>query len=1467
MRRIWKWVRRGVLSVLLLVALALIFIHTPPGQDLVQDVVEDRLRERFVHGFFLGDLEFVLLGEVTLSDLIIYGNDGEVAVTIERLDIRPSWGDVLSGAPLHLEALAFTGMKVDARRRPEGGTNLKGIYVRPAGKPPMWKRGVTLDAIALDDLTLTLDGAPLARDVSLRGHVDFRADGQLDAAFEQVSGLALAPGRPDGVPLKLETLSAKVVERAELVLAGLEVGELLSLARLEAELPTAPTAETPVGLSLRGLELRAAPLAELLGQRRLASDVRADVSVEGPAGALSLEGEVRTGGGTLTLAGTLDVSDPKDPAYDLAIVGRNVAPSKIVVPRPGSRLAGLDVAADLRVSIKGHGVRPGETDAEVQVDVDGASLAGEALEALSGLSASISTRQGAFALDRVTLDVLGQEISLDGSVDPASGRFEARLDSQGQIAAIVTELRRIGVPLPDVARAVPAHVDVDVVARGKLAPPAGAIDARLPGRLPIESGFMAGSIAVRDVRLGEMSARSIDVALDLEHRSPVPFGRVDYRARDVDLGTASDGTELPTLERVDLGLSLDEDRFDGELSLVSAELDATLSAVVTGRVDLERRRVDLTVKRLQITRGDDLIELVPPWSISLPDGLGFAGAVIELAPLALRVAGARIDLGGRVAFTADPVAPRLDLQASRGWIHARGVSIGRLSALARRLGRSLRLPPIVRALAGRALVDLRADVGPEHADTQLKVRRGGRTLVALDAAIPLSGFRPDRAGVWRVAGDIDVPLPLLPLASKLPPAVDASSGRVKASVRLEGPLRRFDGSAALDLDGLRVQGQPVHLAADVRLRRGRAAIDAKASFAGRHLADLSGTLSPGAGKPTTWPATLKLDLTTLTPADWADLDPRLAELPGQIAGDLTLSAPRGVARDPEVQGLVTWTGWRTGLDRPGELRLTLEGRDTATVKLAASAAGAPLLAFEGSLPRAQALAFARKKGDALPVQWRLTIPDGDPVDLVPRPIALRRGIPAKLADLGASARLEGDLRGEVTLTRLNGSERPAIQALEAAGGLRLHDAELTMPGTHRVIKDIGLALEVRRDGVHLTQLSALERDAEAVDRTVSASGVLTFKNPGEWPLELDQMTLDLKTRKWLVLGKPDAPEATLDLDATITARPLAKPLAVDVAITHMDLLAPHRYIRDHFQQSVGLNDIVYLDEAKVRPGQLPQVPKKFPAKPLAIPPDLDLDLAIHLPPRAHALKIPIELWLTGDLRARVSGGQARVTGNLELLEGTLLALGHHHHLVEGAATLPGPLDQASLSLTFRKPASPALLPQLTALDEDGGSHHDLIVTISAAKGQQVSWGGAAGTFLPDAMALANAGTPMRPADPRTASAPNVSIPGQELSMVLTFLNTNLSHLVFLDRFKAWADPGLGAEAYGRVVNVDLVRYFGDDRRLRIQSRPEATARSTATISYDWLFSTEPRSRFGLGVGLGSEPRTGVELFYEWSSRE
>jgi hypothetical protein len=130
----------------------------------------------------------------------------------------------------------------------------------------------------------------------------------------------------------------------------------------------------------------------------------------------------------------------------------------------------------------------------------------------------------------------------------------------------------------------------------------------------------------------------------------------------------------------------------------------------------------------------------------------------------------------------------------------------------------------------------------------------------------------------------------------------------------------------------------------------------------------------------------------------------------------------------------------------------------------------------------------------------------------------------------------------------------------------------------------------------------------------------------------------------------------------------------------------------------------------------------------------------------------------------------------------------------------------------------------------------------------------------EVMSMYNAGRPMNLAEPGRPASSQVTLPRGDQLFVLTFMASNLPHLLFLDRVNAWSEQ----QPY--ITNVEAEMYT-EHSRIRAVVRPPTPGRSENELQYDRLLINSDRSAVGVGVRAGDRVGGGVGVFWEWSSKD
>jgi len=251
---------------------------------------------------------------------------------------------------------------------------------------------------------------------------------------------------------------------------------------------------------------------------------------------------------------------------------------------------------------------------------------------------------------------------------------------------------------------------------------------------------------------------------------------------------------------------------------------------------------------------------------------------------------------------------------------------------------------------------------------------------------------------------------------------------------------------------------------------------------------------------------------------------------------------------------------------------------------------------------------------------------------------------------------------------------------------------------------------------------------------------------------------------------------------------------------------------------------------------------------------------VRIPHLVRINQTPFDLRAKGTIRIAVRDEGARVRGGLTIPSGSLWLFGKTHRLVKGSLVFDDQHPHGWIDLTFRRKLAPDDSRGLAGMDE---------MQVSFAgppTAPKPKLGGAGNAALAEAMAMNASGHPLHLTEPDMPASATVQAPrGDQLSM-LSFMASNMPHLLFLDRFAAWADPYDGRASYGRVERFEGEHTAKSGHsRVRVVTRPPTPGRSSAEIQWDRLLLDRRRALFGVGLRGGSRAGGGVGMFFEWAS--
>ncbi len=963
-------------------------------------------------------------------------------------------------------------------------------------------------------------------------------------------------------------------------------------------------------------------------------------------------------------------------------------------------------------------------------------------------------------------------------------------------------------------------------------------------RLPVESSLkidlsgegrtadqMTGRLtaSVGPSRAGKVAIDGIELAASWDHGA-VSLEKLSARALGVEV-TA--GGALDAARTVDGTV-----RVRGNPAAAAAELGLALP------IRALPRQLDVTVSARGALRGEIAVALEPT-RVQLAGGALAVSGHATLTDRTLSAASARVRLtdldlaalarlAGRPPKVTGSLTGSIDLERA-----------GAHTDVAYDLTALLDRPALAVRLRGAA--DPRSAVALELAATR---RSDGAVLATADARLPIAtrgGKRTlARDGDWHLVVDVGE-RSLAEVAALLPERLRGKipAGAVAAHIDIGGTPAQPSGSAHIDLTGAFLKGRPleqeVRLDATIRPRSGGGldiATDGSLKIDGRQ--DPTALIRGGVTLPALDRAALRratLDLAVEIPrrplASLAGLRPALARLPGQVGGGATLRGPIGAI---QIDSRLAWNGYRTADGGAGETALVVRGTPRDLAATATMSGGVSIAAD-----------IHRKGGGSIAIATKARANGVPLARVLPEWVARRVDQPG---------RLDWRMDGAFALARVDGKLKAIEKSL--AGTLQVDDAVVALPGSGRRWERIGIDVEAGEDGLTIRSLALHERDVEVADRSVEIRGAVAWNQ-----LKPTRVALDLRGRDWLLFGTPllgraDAPRAAADLDVGLAidlTRPIMK---VDATVRHLDLRSPDRAERGHQPEQIAPNgDLIFVD-GKTVVGKLPVTPPPLAAaQPRRRRP---MDITVRIPRLVRINQTPFDLRARGSLQIAVREAGTRVRGGLAIPKGSLYLFGKHHRLVDGKLSFSDQHPKGWIELVFRRKLSPADSRALAGMDE-------MEITFAGPPtAPKPKLGGAGNVALAEAMAMNASGHPLHLSEPDMPASATVQAPRGDQLQVLSFMASNMPHLLFLDRFAAWADPTDGRAAYGRVQHFEGERTSASGRsRVRVVTRPPTPGRSSAEIHWDRLLMDRRRAAFGVGLRGGSRAGGGVGFFFEWSS--
>lgn len=1181
----------------------------------------------------------------------------------------------------------------------------------------------------------------------------------------------------------------------------------------------------------------------------------------------------------LAVAGTIDARPAaKEVKAEIDRIAAHVA---IIAPDAPER--DLGVAID-KISVD---KRVDSVDAAIGSLAIGA-LTVEALKAHAGLAAdghlegSQSVTIGKARVDSKELAKLaGREVLLDDLVIAASITGPAdKLAITGSIATRETSVSLLGTA--DVSNPARPKYNLTISGKGK----SGDVVAADKNKRPVATSFKVTlngeGIAPSDI--------DTDVGLEI---GPTTIGGLPNGSITVDtlvaLAHAKHGVyQLEKLGATGLGFEISA---TGEL--VAADKHVT-ARVVVGGSPAEAIRV-LGAAGLAIPRKVPILKRIDI-AVSAEGHIG-AEMNVTVEPMTLAIAGGTIGVGGTAHLDQGK------LVGAETKIDLKGLDIASLAALAGKPPPKVRGAisgslDIVKTATGQrangsvgiALYEpaLSVQAGVAVTETSARVdagiyRRGDRVKVGnVSANLTLDPKGVVLDGPWRLVLDVPVKsfddvMALLPaakkaeiaakIADKLPDGLPVGNAHIHADLAGTPIAPRGKVTVTASVDALKDYGtQVVELVANLAptAKGMKIAIHADAKLdAGTTIASIDATATTPrffTGTVPTDPQVLRAGTSfeanvTLPPHDlalFAPLRAKLAEFGGSVDGSIHAE---GTPAAPVVAANLKWTGYAMANGTTGETTITAKG----------NASGGTFaidynhqLAITGDVDRADPM---HPK-----VVAHISVPETAPLALLPGFVHFDQ---AKLegADVGKLT-WNMDIAAGIAMPAAGTEDKPKLDTLAVTGGLELKGSSIVIPHTTRKIHDVALAIEGAGDRIVLKTLSAHESDIEKQDRNLDISGELALDHGKPASAKLELRAKDFLVFGGTLFGLPDAPRATATFDISVAAD-ISKPVKDITATIHgLELYSPDRQERAHQPEAASVTgDVVFVD-AEHPVGKLVATPNtELPPKPNAPPPPEvvkprpALDIHVRIPKDIHLVQTPFDLFAHGDLDITVRDEGVRTRGALAMTHGGLALFGRDHELVEGKLSFTDEHPKGWLELTFDR-----RIPDASMRDLATASGAARITFAGPPTKPKPSLGGAAGAAMFEVMSMYNAGRPVNVSRPGLPASSTVQMPRGDQLFVLTFMATNLPHLLFLDRIQAWADATEPTGGYGQIRDMEAERYSKNEgARVRAVVRPPQPGRSNAELQLDRVFVHHDRGVFGVGLRAGDRVGGGAAIFVEWSS--
>jgi len=449
------------------------------------------------------------------------------------------------------------------------------------------------------------------------------------------------------------------------------------------------------------------------------------------------------------------------------------------------------------------------------------------------------------------------------------------------------------------------------------------------------------------------------------------------------------------------------------------------------------------------------------------------------------------------------------------------------------------------------------------------------------------------------------------------------------------------------------------------------------------------------------------------------------------------------------------------------------------------------------------------------------------------------------------------------------------------GELRVDGGAANIPGTKRRVHGVTLALAYDPTGLDIKAISARESDLQRKDRKIDVTGRLTLDN---W--RPTQVRLHIGTDEWLVhggakYGEVDAPRGTLTADISAKGK-LDQPIKkFDVEVAKLAVLIPDRFRRAHEPEHLSLGDVIYLDETLAPPGKLPvsaaaleegseDPVAKEQADAASSEPKAEsgFDVHVSVPNKIHLLLFPMDLFAHGAIDVSRRGEKTSVDGKLTMVDGFLALGGRKHKLRKGHFLFTDEHPGGFMELWFARREHNATLRDIS--EASGGQFVKIHMKGPLNKRKTTLHGAGSPGTLYDLLSVHNAGRQRFLAQPDMPATFTAEYPQHPNLLMMSYLASNVPHMLFLDKMAAWSDAydGRATAGYGEMRHVEGEGYSESGAmRVRLEGRPRGAGQSDAEMGVDWLWVNTNQTAIGVGINAGNRLGGGPGIFFEWSSKD